>query len=511
MKIITLTLLAMTLLMAPVTGLAQDQDSPRTCDCDLSMVPGLVWWGSRSEMTVQELASYAAPVIWFSPDEPSLNHKHGPDIAAPEPFPFQDIPGPVVYYQLKKVLRDGTQDLPAFSASGPDKGSAIIDFKSAGLLLLEYYAYFAEEWGLGAHVHDVEPVEFKIAITSTDGEYLQDKIQKKCDQKHYTILVARVSGKAHGIEWFWNVLDVDEQTQFPMTVLVEEGKHALATDKNGDGYFTPTYDVNVRVNDAWGVRDIIRSGGLFSGGYQAWMTKVRHPAERVFPPLPADSPLLENLGSRQDQYTGGNAVYSLHPLPTVAEAAAYDAAQGNGSHLAKFLVDKEIPDAPEIEDLTTMKEAFDWLDAGALKRSFSISFYTDGRAGFSWSFPFFVVKNLNVPMTGGYILHRMYAKGYQLRDFGWTALYAPSASRWVDTYLAAGVEWHEVIPEGESDIKADFILETGLKFRAQIGSTPLRFLTFLTDFWGVRLGIKNYGGFDIDRLTYVVEVGAGSF
>lgn len=73
------------------------------------------------------------------------------------------------------------------------------------------------------------------------------------------------------------------------------------------------------------------------------------------------------------------------------------------------------------------------------------------------------------------------------------------------------LKWHEVTPEWESDIRADFILETGLKFRAQIGSTPLRFLTFLTDFWGVRLGVKSYGGFDIDRLTYVLEVGAGSF
>jgi hypothetical protein len=33
----------------------------------------------------------------------------------------------------------------------------------------------------------------------------------------------------------------------------------------------------------------------------------------------------------------------------------------------------------------------------------------------------------------------------------------------------------------------------------------------LTDFWGVRLGIKSYGGMDVDRFSYVVEFGAGSF
>ncbi len=55
-------------------------------------------------------------------------------------------------------------------------------------------------------------------------------------------------------------------------------QQGLATDKNGDGVFTPGYDVNVRINDAWGVRDIIRTGMLFSGGFEGWMAKVRRPA-----------------------------------------------------------------------------------------------------------------------------------------------------------------------------------------------------------------------------------------
>jgi hypothetical protein len=36
-------------------------------------------------------------------------------------------------------------------------------------------------------------------------------------------------------------------------------------------------------------------------------------------------------------------------------------------------------------------------------------------------------------------------------------------------------------------------------------------MSFLTDFWGLRAGIKNYGFFDIDRLTYVVEIGSGTW
>ena len=86
-----------------------------------------------------------------------------------------------------------------------------------------------------------------------------------------------------------------------------------------------------------------------------------------------------------------------------------------------------------------------------------------------------------------------------------------SASRWFDTYFAAGAEWHNVGTDQNVDIETDFVLETGLKFRAQIGHSPIKFLSFLTDFWGFRMGIKNYGFTDIDHLTYVVELGAGSF
>jgi hypothetical protein len=487
------------------------QSSSKSHDCDFSDVPGAVWWGTQSEMTVQEFVSHLAPILWFSPDEPSLNGAHGVDIATPEPFPFQTASGPVVYYQLKELVWSADADSIAYTPDPDDLGASVIDFESATLMVVEYYAYFAEESGLGSHQHDVEPVEFKVGVARSDGEYLRDMGHGGCEEKHYVILVTRVSGKAHGIEWFWNVVEVDQETRFPMTVLVEEGKHALATDKNGDGYFTPAYDVNVRINDAWGVRDIIRSGGLFAGGYQAWMTKIRHPADRVMPPLPADSPLRPEGLERHAEYTSGNAVYELRPLPLTSEAEAYDERQGHGSHLAGFLADKEVPDAPKQKEFTSLDEAFGWVEAGSLKRSLSIALYADGDVGFSWVFPFFVVKNLNLAMSGGYIMHRMYLTGKNLSDFGWMAMYTPSASRWIDSYFAAGVEWQKVSEDGSSRTRSDFVLETGLKLRAQIGHSPLKFLSVLTDFWGVRFGLKNYGFFDIDQLTYVVEFGAGSF
>jgi hypothetical protein len=46
--------------------------------------------------------------------------------------------------------------------------------------------------------------------------------------------------------------------------------------------------------------------------------------------------------------------------------------------------------------------------------------------------------------------------------------------------------------------------------RINITKSPLKFLSFLTEFMGFRVGIKNTGFFDISRLTYVLECGAGS-
>ena len=37
------------------------------------------------------------------------------------------------------------------------------------------------------------------------------------------------------------------------------------------------------------------------------------------------------------------------------------------------------------------------------------------------------------------------------------------------------------------------------------------FLTKVTDFWGMHFGVKNDGFFDIDRLRYVLEFGAGTW
>ncbi len=73
--------------------------------CDYEDVPGVIWVGNDPIMTFQELASYCAPILWFSPDEPLLKEAKGKDILLPESFPFEDTTeNPVVYYRVRTIL-----------------------------------------------------------------------------------------------------------------------------------------------------------------------------------------------------------------------------------------------------------------------------------------------------------------------------------------------------------------------------------------------------------------------
>ncbi|MCK5452761.1 MAG: hypothetical protein KAJ16_00285, partial [Calditrichia bacterium] len=270
-------------------------------------------------------------------------------------------------------------------------------------------------------------------------------------------------------------------------------------------YYTPGYDVNRRVNDAWAVRDVIRGGALFTGGFEAWMAKVRRPEHRVFPPLPEDSPLREKY-TEAGVYSPDNAIYTLRPFPHINQAP---------SDLYRFFADKGDPVWPAITVETSLEQFKRWSDSENFVKSLSISLYADGDLGLSFVFPLFIVKNFEDPMAGGFLVNRVIIKDKKLRDFAWMLLYTRSASRWIDGYFSAGVEWDVVdLPEigpDATETKTDFVLESGIKFRALLSHSPLKFMTKLTDFWGIRFGVKNKGFFDIKSLQYVVEIGAGTW
>ena len=502
--------------LAPSAARGQDLDAgarlgraSAQASCDYGRLPGAVWWGTQRQMTITQFAQYAAPIYWFSPDEPTMDDRQGLDIRIPAALPFEEPPdAPVVYYQYNNVGVRIDADDPGFFPDSTNWGESQLDLHNIVAVNLKYIAYFPREEGLGGHQHDVEPTEFRVIILRNTSEYVAG-LGIPCDQEMYVMLVTRVTGEAHGLAWYFNVLNVDEYTIFPFTLLVEEGKHGMCTDKNGDGYYTPGFDVNSRVNDAWGVRDIIRQGALFTGGFQAWMAKVRRPEHRVFPPLPQDSPRRPML-SENGVYASANAVYELRPFPAAAAA-------GDDELLHHKMAEKEKIGWPELDEVRSVQDVYRWLDAGLALKSFAISLRADGDLGLSFVFPLLIVKNVEDPMTGGFLVHRMYLKDKALRDFGWMLMYTPSASRWIDTYFAAGVEFDEndVSPpptdpaEPTTTTRTDFVLETGVKFRVNITKSPLKFLSFLTEFMGFRAGIKNAGFFDINRLTYVLEFGAG--
>ncbi len=464
--------------------------------CDESGIRAIVWHGNDTKMTINKLASYCAPVLWFSPDEPLLMEAEGKEIRLPEPFPFEDDPEkPVVYYRIRNILRLPDADGPAYFPDSTNQNRSVIDLKQIAGIDLDFFFYYHAEEGLGGHKHDVEFAEFQMIVWPREN----------CEKCKYNLVITKVTGKAHGLSWYDNTLGVDEYTNFPMHILVEEGKHASCTDKNADGYYTPGYDVNRRVNDAWAVRDVIRGGALFTGGFEAWMAKVRRPEHRVFPPLPEDSPLREKY-TEAGVYSPDNAIYTLRPFPHINQAP---------SDLYRFFADKGDPVWPAITVETSLEQFKRWSDSENFVKSLSISLYADGDLGLSFVFPLFIVKNFEDPMAGGFLVNRVIIKDKKLRDFAWMLLYTRSASRWIDGYFSAGVEWDVVdLPEigpDATETKTDFVLESGIKFRALLSHSPLKFMTKLTDFWGIRFGVKNKGFFDIKSLQYVVEIGAGTW
>ena len=459
--------------------------------CQYDPLDAIVWSGADSIMSIATLAAYCGPILWFSPDEPLLANLAGRDIRIPTTFPFEDsTDAPVVYYRVRQILVRGQRSDAAYVADPEDRGGSVVNLRHVSGIDLDFFFYYPSEEGFGGHRHDVESAEMKVAVWRRD----------QCADCPLSIVVATVNCKAHGVLWYDNTLDLDEYSRLPMTVLVEEGKHAGCPDKNGDGYYTPGYDVNRRVNDAWGVRDVIRGGGLFAGSFQSWFAKVRTKEFRIFPPLPEDSRLRDRY-TVSGVYAPDNAQYQLRPFPHPDRAAA-------DPKLVPFIADKGDPDWPAIGSARDLKKFGDWIKHESFVKSVNVSLRADGRIGVSMVFPLFVFWHMHDPLAGGWFVNRVYLMDDNLRDFGWNVLYTTSASRWVDGYFSLGYE------RDKNDLGANrrfWVGETGVKLRANIKHSRLSFMSKLTDFWGVRVGLQSAGLLPVTRFTYVIEVGGGTF
>jgi hypothetical protein len=458
------------------------------------------WEGTNPIMTLDELAAYCAPIFWFSPDEPELQNNKGKDIRIPAAFPFEEqVDAPVVYYQVREIVSTEEKSAKAIERNSENIGKSKIDLSSCISFNIDYNHYYKFEVGLGKHTHDTEQAQLKVLV----HQYMMG------DVTHYQLYLLQATAKAHALAWYDNIYKVNtdnynHELHLPFHIMVEEGKHASISDMNGDGYYTPGYDVNVRTNDAWGLRDVIRTGELFSSKFESWMAKVRKPEHKVLPPLPDDSPHKEKL-SRDGVYSPDNAIYQLRPMPAPEhaqpdEALAYDM---SGYHS---------PNWPYVHEITTTGKFFDWWEGENFINSLGIALRGDtDQWGISFTFPLLVVKNVEAPLIGGWLVNRIYLQDKDWRDFGWTILYTPSASRFLDPYFSLGWERDRYDIEGSDEVgkRDDFVFETGIKLRGNVKYSPLKFLSVLADLWGVRLGLKNRGFMDIRDLGYVIEIGAG--
>ena len=84
------TSLALIFSVAGATVAQQPQATMNSCD--YSDVPGVVWWGTEPRMEIERFAAYAAPVYWFSPDEPLLRRTDGVDVRIPHPLVTMLLP-----------------------------------------------------------------------------------------------------------------------------------------------------------------------------------------------------------------------------------------------------------------------------------------------------------------------------------------------------------------------------------------------------------------------------------
>ena len=201
-------------------------------------------------------------------------------------------------------------------------------------------------------------------------------------------------------------------------------------------------------------------------------------------------------------YAPDNNVYQLRPFPDIEEAEP---------SLQKVMKIYGVYEWPQIDEENDFGEIVNWFEKENFVNSYSLAFRMDGNLGASLIMPLFIIRHFEEPLSGGYIVNRLYFKDFTLNEIGYNLLYTPSASRWFDGYFAGGVEWYKHEREDETtETRTRFVTETGVKFRFNIRFSKLKFLTkFGTDFYGLRVGIKNTGAWDIRNMGYVVELGAG--
>jgi hypothetical protein len=463
-------LVAAAAMAAAAPGAVSGATTPAcTCDAKHPAPPNVLWRGPAPSLSAADLAELASPVLWFTPDEPLLDA--GGNVP-PDPHPC-DAPSsvPVVYWAVDRLQYRAAGEVPEPVETDPHFA------ERSSRAVLRYFFYYREDIGGGSHPHDIELADVHLAIEKKDA----------CWQ----VRVERVVGFAHGVDWYSNVLVVGNDTRYPMTFFVEEGKHASAPDRNADGQFTPGYDVNVRIHDAWGVRDVLGSGALISPAYQSAMTKPRPPAFRVAPARggPACS---RPRGVSVEATDKVLARYELRPSRHVKmcpEARAPKELEGS-MRLNRFGLNRP-PRQTRLPALDALAES----PAGTTGLLPSVALRHDRELGFALLFRGLDLREL-------FIVPRVTVVAGP--DYSLEALVTNSAAQFASGYTSAGIARER--SGGATETK--FVLESGVKFRVSV-SGNWRILSLGYHFAGVRFGVRSSGFNVIQDLRFVAEIGAG--
>jgi hypothetical protein len=471
-----------------------------------------------NKMSLQELAERVAPILWFSPDERSIQDRK----PIPQMLPDDDpalANSSVVYYRISHLMMEEGAPL-----SPPWKELDLTNIKS---LTLQYYFYYPRDEGFQPHDHDLESASFDIHFTRMDekGEEIDKDSQDKTVPSYYVARISRVVGAAHGVSWFDNILDIEKYTSLPMTLFVEEGKHASCPDRNADGVYSPGYDVNHRFNDAWGVRDIMATGEAGGVHYEASKTKPRRPEHLIMvaPTKVKDDLLYFYSGSKANKEAlnnNNNKRYTLKLIEPSQEDQSKvvnqlkEAAEEEAATLGKGGVDEKTRELIESMEkkpkISRHEDIFEkgWKFGFGIERkeeildALTVSYRYDGGHGFSFSPPFGRYKiPLLGAVLGGYVLPKVNVIHFgNDKRYSIEALYAPSVARSIDWYAAIGAEWlrpRNRDPEAKRNFDAKFVSEGGIRFRINRGP-------FLV---GGRLGLRVTGR---DQ-RIVFELGTGAF
>lgn len=431
--------------------------------------PGLIWYGKQSGLKLADVASIAAPVLWFSSDEPLILQG---ERALPQVHPC-DAPasGAIVYYQVTRIkLRSGVR-----VGWPPHNDPFFVDHVDS--FTLRYHFYFSRHFGSDERAHDLSAADLDVAI-----DHLPDGANR--------IRITRVAGLVRGTEWYANELSVEAGTRFPITIMIEQGTHATAPDRNADGLFTVGHDINRRTGDAWGIRDF-EAGVLMAGRFDVSMFKARQRGYRMLPPYvdrnAVDGTPMSSV-STSPSVTNELGRYDLRAASDVPPCNTLPA-----DHRTLRLLMRDQRFGPEFEPvqypsklMKDVKRPFSGTDP--LIRN--VSFRKDRTMGGAILFRGFNFHDGSLMPRLTFFPRRVTIDG----------LYTPSGARAMSWYVAAGAEY--------DDGNWTFASETGLKLRARIA--PRRY-TLGAEFIGFRVGIRGSGWDRITPIRWILEVGLGGW